>query len=693
MPETNILLIKLDRFIKKYYTNRLIKVVILFSALFAGVFLAVALLEHYGWYTPAGRIFLFYTWLFLAVAIFIYYILIPAGKLFKFGKVLNFKQAAEIVGRHFPEISDKLLNTLQLMDTSAENELISAAIAQKTNQLTPFAFTTAINFKDNIKYLKYAIWPVLALLVILLTAPSLIIDSSRRIINYNKTFTKPAPFTFNILNRKLSVNQSENFELEVSVTGELLPNDIYILLDNNKFKLNKKSVSVFTYYFNNVQQQTTFKLFADNFYSNEYQLNVLVKPVLVNYAASLFYPTYLHKKDVVLQNPTDLEIPAGTTVKWHFTAKQTDSILLSFNKYTAQAGKGNFEQFNYTKKFFTSTSYTIKPLNAFSLKVDSLTYQVNVIQDNFPEIEAMQRQDSIYSKLIYLAGNASDDYGLTKLTFNYRFVAGNKTNQPLKSIQIPIDNNKNAQFYYQLSLYEIGFETGDALEYYFEVWDNDGVYKPKSVKSNLFAIKAPDKQEIKNKAEAGSKQFEDKMEQTLKEAIVLQKELNQLQRKLQNNQPINWQEKRKAEELLQRQKELTAKIEELKKDFKKKNIAEQEFNKEDERILEKQMQLEKMYNEILNDEMKKQLQQLEKMMQLQNKDLINKELDKIALNNKEVEKELDRMLELYKQLEVEKKMQHAIDALKDLNKKQQELAQKTEKKELDNEQLKKQQHD
>ena len=62
---------------------------------------------------------------------------------------LSEEQAAAIIGNHFEEISDKLLNLLQLekMGTeAAHSALLLKSIEQKTEQLRPFAFTDALNW-------------------------------------------------------------------------------------------------------------------------------------------------------------------------------------------------------------------------------------------------------------------------------------------------------------------------------------------------------------------------------------------------------------------------------------------------------------------------------------------------------------------------------------------------------------------
>ena len=64
--------------------------------------------------TQAQGVLLFYT--FLATAVFIIgrFIVLPIAQINRLGKIINHEQAAEIIGKHFSEVKDVLLNTLQL---------------------------------------------------------------------------------------------------------------------------------------------------------------------------------------------------------------------------------------------------------------------------------------------------------------------------------------------------------------------------------------------------------------------------------------------------------------------------------------------------------------------------------------------------------------------------------------------------
>ena len=87
------------------------------------------------------------------------------------GKQLTNEQIAEIIGKHFPQIDDKLLNIFQLEQMIesgdyASLELLSKAIDTKIDTIKPFQFNKAIPFKKTAKYIKWALIPILLFIVI-----------------------------------------------------------------------------------------------------------------------------------------------------------------------------------------------------------------------------------------------------------------------------------------------------------------------------------------------------------------------------------------------------------------------------------------------------------------------------------------------------------------------------------------------
>ena len=676
------LLQRLDGFIRKYYTNQLIRGGIYFAAISLVFFLLVIVLEYFGRYQSGVRALLFYSFIAVSGFCLVRFVLIPLSKLYKLGHTLNYAQASVIIGEHFPQVKDKLLNVLQLKNElgAGDHSLIDAAINQKTAELSPIPFASAIDLKKNTRYLRYVALPVVLYAVLYIIAPSMISDSSMRVLHYNQVFKPVAPFSFTIENKDLAVQQFSDFELNVKVSGNQLPDEVYVELGGNRYKMQQQDKMHYSYSFTNVQKDVPFMLHAGEFYSDEYLLKAIAKPLIIRYRAKLEFPGYLGKKAEWIDNPTDMTLPAGTTVNWQFVTTNTNEVLLGFSGQYLKAEAKNKDEYSYSKKFFVSSTYVVKTQNSASPSNDSMQYQITVLPDAFPSISADEKQDSISGKQLFFIGDASDDHGLTRLAFTYQLTRFEQTKpEPRQTQWLPIDRSgTSARFYHQLNLDAIGMMPGDQLTYYFEVWDNDGVHGFKSTKTAMRELKSASEKELEEKTEAGSNALKDKMEQAMKDAKSLKKELKELELKMLEKKELTWEEKKKMEKLLEQQKELAKKLSEIKKENEKLNKQEAEYKKQEENILEKQQQMEKMFNDLMDDEMKKLIREMEQLMQMQNKDLMKDEMEKMQLNNKDVEKELDRMLEQYKKLELDKKLEQTIDKLDKLADKQEQLAQKTQ---------------
>ncbi|MFD1079922.1 hypothetical protein, partial [Longispora fulva] len=168
---------------------------IFFVAIGLLYFLLTLFIEYLLWLNPTGRAILF--WSFVAVEIFLFgrFIVFPLLKLFRIARGIDHHRASLIIGKHFPEVNDKLLNVIQLHENSKQTELLLAGIDQKARELRPVPFSLAVDFRKNVPYLKYAAIPIVIILLIFLFGRTDIFSSSyERMVHYKTAYEPPAPF-------------------------------------------------------------------------------------------------------------------------------------------------------------------------------------------------------------------------------------------------------------------------------------------------------------------------------------------------------------------------------------------------------------------------------------------------------------------------------------------------------------------
>ena len=151
---------KLEQFIKKYYTNELLRGTIFFVGFGLIYFFVTSFIEYFLWLKPTGRTFLFVLFISVQLFLFLRFIVFPIIKLLKLQEGINHNDASKIIGNHFSEVSDKLTNFLQLSINDNHSELLLASIDQKAKSLQPIPFANAIDFRKNKKFLPLALIPL-----------------------------------------------------------------------------------------------------------------------------------------------------------------------------------------------------------------------------------------------------------------------------------------------------------------------------------------------------------------------------------------------------------------------------------------------------------------------------------------------------------------------------------------------------
>ncbi|HNX42929.1 MAG TPA: hypothetical protein PKI35_00720 [Bacteroidales bacterium] len=679
-----LLLRKIDAFIRKYYKNQLIRGAIYSLALLALFFILISALEYFSWFSTTIRTILFYSYLTATAFILGRFVIIPLLKLRRIGKIISHEEAANIIGRHFTDVKDILLNTLQLKnqcdDELASRDLIEASIDQKTEKLRPVNFTGAIDLKQNRKYLKFALPPAILILAVLIISPSAVTEPATRILHHKSIFEKPAPFEITVLNSHLKAVQQEDFELKIKLTGNEIPGELFLRIGDAVYRMEKENNIRFNYTFKNIQQRVVFNFEAGDYNSKEYTLEVLPKPIILSFDIQADYPQYTGRKPEKFENAGDITVPAGTLLTWKFYLKDSNVLYLRlFNKVRDLPTK-NSNVITWSTRVNESAGYSVMVGNEHFKNIDSLQYFINVIPDLYPEISVNEYSDSIYENRLYYKGSVKDDYGFSRLAFCYTVKSEGSKATDNKVILKDISLEKNVlqqPFYFFMDVAALSLKPGDILEYYFEVWDNDAINHFKSTRSQKGVFRIPTVDEIEKKTEEKNEDIKDRMETAISQSRKLQQQIENFDRKLIEKDEIGWQEKQQLQQMIDKQKQLQNEIEEIKKENHDKALKEEQFKDIDQSIMEKQQKLEELFDQILPDEMKKMYEELQQLLEKVDKEKVQDMLEEMKMNNEDMEKQLDRNLEMFKQLEFEKKLQETIDKIKESADKQEKLSEKT----------------
>ena len=652
----NVLIAKIERFIRKYYLNRLIQGVLIGAVLMIALFLIINGIEYFSWLPQKGRLILLLLFILGSSFVTIFYFIIPIINLFRFRKKMSDEKAAVIIGKFFPEISDKLLNTLQLsnkLSQNTDNQLLIATIEQRTEHLKPINFSDAVNLKENYKYLRYFGIAFVILSVTLIFIPDFSKKPAQRIINYSQEFEKPLPFFVELSATSLEVSQGKDAEFSIHVTGERIPDAFHIRSNTGVRMMNRLNTNDFRFVFKNVNQNELFFIESGDYKSPTITLTVRPNPTMLYYEANLTFPRYIHRKNETLSGKTRIIVPQGTEVEFTFHTRDVDSILINDSLSINSV---------YNIIALKSTKFNVKLFNKWN-ETDPIPFTVEVIPDAYPDIQVQNFHED-FAKQTYYSGLIADDYGFTKLL--YHFEVDGKPNQSFVK-NIPIDKkNIRTSFYYSIDIDTLTLYRGDEIKAYFEIFDNDGINGPKSKRSEVFYLVLPTTEQLDSIADSTENEILNNLNQRSDELENLRKDIEDMLRDLMSKKELDWSDKEKMKELLEKEKEIQEEWNKIQEEQKELSDFIKENELSSEELIKKQEEINKLFDEVIPDDMKKLMDEIEQLMNEMPRERMQEIMKDLKKNNESLQKMMDRNLSLLEQLKVEKDMNQLMEEMQKL---------------------------
>ena len=665
MSAQNTLLGKIERFARKFYLNRLIQGVLVGAVLWIVFYLLINGLEYFSWFPSKGRLILLLFLMAGSAFVAVYYFLIPLFNLIRFKKKMSVEQAATLIGKFFPDIQDKLLNTIQLsndLKERNEDELLAATIEQRTASLSPIRFTDAVNLKGNLKYLAIFFGLLAVLLCLVIFFPKFAVQPTQRIVNYEQHYEKPLPYQVVISQTEIETTQGQDVKFELRVTGERIPDVFFVKSGQGQQMIQKTSVNEFSYTFKNLYNDLEFKVIGGEYVSQPVRIVVHPNPALLSYRCRLQYPRYIHRDDETLEGKTRLIVPQGTTVDFSFFTRDAETAFVLADSVRTDLDLSDNEA---TYQFVAANSgkFAFHVSNTWNDQLEPLVFSVDVLPDAYPDIR-VESFDEHLSTDVYFSGLVADDYGFTKLTFNCLVKQPQEKNF-IQPIVFDLTQTRTS-FFYHFNMDSLGIMPGQNMEVFFEVWDNDGFHGPKSKRSETFTYYKPSEAALDGIAKQNAEDIMEKLSQKSKEADKLQDDIEKMLQDLIQKKELDWSDKEKMQTLIEKQNEIQEEWNKLQKeqeelkDFMEKN----EVANED--LLKKQEQINKLFEEVIPKEMQKMMEDLQKMLDEMPREQMQQMMQNIKKNNQSMQEMLDRNLALLEQLKMEKDLTDLAEKLNKL---------------------------
>ncbi len=693
----NIVKHKLRVFKKRYFTNQIIGGSIAFLVFFSITFLFFSLTEGLLWLKPQVKTVLFYVFLTASLLTFLRFIAYPLYKLLTMDKHLSDEDAAKIIGKHFPEIQDKLLNLLQLenLKKDSHSDLLLASIEKKTEELKPYPFQFTIDYKKTLRRARYLLVPAIIALLVFVFNREVLTQGTQRFLKYDKEFVPPPPFQI-VFKEKFpeKIPENSDFRISFSVEGEKIPQNLFVFVkfqgekEFGKYFAEKKSPT--EYFFSLQGVAKPFEFFIGNplHRTPVYRVSLLEKPFITGFRLIAIPPRYTGlKADTLEENIGDGAFLKGTKLIWE--VKTTENLkegFLVLDNQNLKPAKVVGNKLIFKKIHNQKFSYVIRLISRDGLtNPDTIKYKIGVIEDQYPSIQILQPAESYIlpnSGIVSIEYEATDDYGFSSLEFFYRISQSDNPNRiqkdfvrkklPFKVITTNFLRNR-----IDIDFFSLGIESGDLVEYYLKIKDNDFVGGPKSAISTIRKINYANTEKKYEEFNQGNEKVEASMDSLHKQLEDFSKEIEKFKEKVLQKKNLNFQEQQTLQNNLQQQQEMLNEIEKLQEQMKKNLELAEENSLLSEETQKKMEELQKFLDELKDEELANLLKKMEEELK-SNKPPTLEELNKLQDKQELLKQQIEQIMELMKQLQFEMKIDELHDKLSELKEKQDFLREKTE---------------
>lgn len=690
MSRRSLLDQRLDEFRKKYYTNQIIKGSLLLVLLISSILFIALLSEGIFGFSASVRTGIVALLGVGFAGVLGWMVIRPVSKLIKLAPGINDFQIADMVKSHFPEINDKLTNLLQLKSRSQNQELAMAAIDQKTQQVVPVKLSSAVDFSVNRKYLYYLLVPIGLYLIFFLANPTFLSQSGYRLVNFTEEFVPPPPFQINIEGVDQEMVAGEDFQVAISIEGDEIPQELFMFIrddsdEGNQFvdyQLKEVAPGKYEYLLAEVKDDFSFFVGNEEVKSDAYGIDVLKRPYIRQFQATIQYPAYTGKAPEQLDpNVGDFKVLKGARVSWELYTEGDVAQAEFISEGAALDLEERDGKYRFSKRLLSPMEYYVSLRSEEEVQnVDTVKYKVGIVPDRFPSVYVFSPTEELMVDLdpqLPLELEIADDFGFSRMSLFYRFSKSGGTNsvtQDFQEFPLTIANNVLLQpLSYNIDLTQIGMLEGDEAEFFIKVWDNDGIAGPKASTSGTLKIVYPTLDAKYDQINEDQDQVREDLERLRENAKELQEAYQKMQEKLLEQKSLSFDDKKEMQRMIEEHKAMLDQIDQAQEQLEESKEQLEENSMMSEQTRENFEDLNKMMEELQNEEIEKLLEEIENKMENLDPEMLQDQLEQLKANEIDLKKSLERTLELLKQLEVQQKIDELRNKIDNLESKQELL--------------------
>ena len=655
----------------------------------------------------------FLSWIFrLPAGLRVPLLIIWVGVVILAGYILVFKTLARKISPEsialrieecYPESQDRLISSIQLWSELNESKYgYSSDFIKKIIQ-EAHSFLSKIDKKrilsNDLREFRRAgfvfITTIIPLILIIAFFPSAFSNSIYAFTHpfERESLLNPIRIT-GVSPGNLTLSPGDSVDIIANVTGEF-PEvatlhyktqrgdwEIINLLGKDE-SVGEVKKATFSTKLQNLKESLKYYVSLSDVKSEQYGITIVYKPIVDNLQLELQYPKYTGMSPQTFGvNVGDVTALLGTKVL--LTAKSNKDLASAFlafdddtNSRMEIKGSNNLNGSFIVKR--SGTYYISVTDKDGQSNADPIKYSINLLLDQPPKVNIVKPGKDVEidaGKILLMRIEAQDDYGVAKLNLHYQIQGEDeKHNISLGTYRTP---QISAFLDYTWDLEPLKLFPEDVVSYYVDAYDADNVSGPNVGRSATFTLRFPSLQEMYERIEDDQTAQRDEMQDVRSKQEDVKDMVDKLISDLKKEKELDWEKRKELEQATQLQEQINEQMQNLAQEINETVEKMKENPLIGPEAMEKIQELKNLFNELATDEMKQIMQKLNEALNNMNPQQQQRDLMAASFKQEEFVQKLDRMIDLFKKMQMKQKLETALKQAEELVKQQTEIMEQTE---------------
>ena len=638
-------------------------------------------------------------WISLAVIFIIFITLLTVVSIqIKNNRLKRYKLEfiAKNTGKFAFSKQDNLINALQIensKETLYSEDLSNSFIKQTIDKLSKLKISFLFPSK------KIYLWKKITLICLIITLLTIIstwkhsVSSMYRWAHAKTEFIPPKPFKLIGLTRHLNVLGGENVNIGFKATGEI-PDSIFIEfrpvfnIENKDstiiFSAKKSNVDEYKFEFLEIYQNFQYRAFSpsikfwdpwDEITTKFFSISVTDRPSIDDFLVTITPPAYTGlKKQSQKANQAQIQAINGSKINVELKSNKDLSLaeLILDEEKKEMNINGKRAQFEFIASLDQKFSINLKDKRGVRNR-NPIPFNLQIINDISPEMTIIQPPPIIElgsDQTIPILMSIEDDFGFSNLQLSYELQRPNYIDaEPLISLfNIEINKSSKTQQDIQTiwNLQSIGLMPEDEIYFHFELYDNDIVTGPKKTISSTFIVRLPSLNDLFHSFNDEQEQIIDAVKIELEDIQKLKVELDKAELNLLKKDKLEWKDNQSLKETLESVQQQLDDFQTLAEQINQLNDNGEKHQLFSKDLMNKFEDLQKLIEEIFPPDMLKNMDWMKKALEDMKPEELLSALENLSNNIQQVEKELDRFLDIFKRVKAEQEVDQLRKRLEQL---------------------------